>query len=202
MKKLLWIILIGFVIYWLLIRDNAVTQPDGVLAPEQPRQTAPVSTAPFQHKGHSITPLADFQITARVLSVEHYGLDRESELSPVDLALGWGPMSDNRVIQEIDISQRGRWYYWQVEGPTIALRQIELNSANMHMIPANDTVETLLERVREGQVVTIEGKLIEARTPDGWRWRSSLTRADTGARACEVVWVDHIYATSQATPSR
>ena len=30
------------------------------------------------------------------------------------------------------------------------------------------------------------------RAPDGWRWRSSLTREDTGAGACELVWVERI----------
>ena len=34
--------------------------------------------------------------------------------------------------------------------------------------------------------------LIEVRGADGWRWRSSLTREDTGAGACELVWVERI----------
>jgi hypothetical protein len=32
----------------------------------------------------------------------------------------------------------------------------------------------------------------KSRAPDGWRWRSSLTREDTGAGACELVWVERI----------
>jgi hypothetical protein len=31
--------------------------------------------------------------------------------------------------------------------------------------------------------------LIEAQASDGWRWRSSLTREDTGNGACELVLV-------------
>jgi hypothetical protein len=30
---------------------------------------------------------------------------------------------------------------------------------------------------------------VQVNTPDGWRWRSSLTREDTGGGACEVVYV-------------
>ena len=68
--------------------------------------------------------------------------------------------------------------------------QIERNSANMHMIPANDDVADALDEVRVGNVVSLRGYLVEARAGDGWRWRSSLTRNDTGARACELVHVE------------
>jgi hypothetical protein len=39
-------------------------------------------------------------------------------------------------------------------------------------------------------VVTLRGRLVEASGADGWRWRSSLTREDSGAGACELVLVD------------
>jgi len=48
--------------------------------------------------------------------------------------------------------------------------------------------------VRVGQVVHLTGQLIEARANDGWRWRSSLTRDDTGAGACELFRVESISA--------
>jgi hypothetical protein len=37
--------------------------------------------------------------------------------------------------------------------------------------------------------VRIDGWLIEANAPDGWRWRSSTTREDAGGGACEVIYV-------------
>jgi hypothetical protein len=33
---------------------------------------------------------------------------------------------------------------------------------------------------------------VEAQGRDGWSWRSSLTREDTGAGACELVFVQAI----------
>ena len=59
----------------------------------------------------------------------------------------------------------------------------------MHMIPADGAIAGRLKDVRPGQVVRIQGWLVEARAGDGWRWRSSLTRNDTGAGACEVIFV-------------
>jgi hypothetical protein len=110
----------------------------------------------------------------------------------VDLALGWGPMSDESALERIDISQSGRFYFWHVKEFPIPRRDIEIHSANMHMIPATAEVERRLLRVRPGQVVALTGYLVEVRGSDGFRWRSSLTREDTGNGACELVWVEKL----------
>ena len=144
--------------------------------------------------GYQITPLEKFNFEARVLRAEHYSMGREAQLAPVDLALGWGPMANPAVIDKVKITQSSRFYYWHVDAFPIPRRDIEVNSANMHMVPANAEVERALRALHSGQRVTISGYLIEARAPDGWRWRSSLTREDTGAGACELVWVEKIAA--------
>jgi hypothetical protein len=43
--------------------------------------------------------------------------------------------------------------------------------------------------VRPGQRVRIDGWLVQVDANDGWHWRSSLSREDTGGGACEVVYV-------------
>ncbi len=144
--------------------------------------------------GYEITPLEKFNFEARVLRSEHYSMDRESQLAPVDLALGWGPMATQPVLDKVSITQSNRFYYWHVDEFPISRREIEVHSANMHMVPANADVERALNSVRPGQQVRFSGFLIEARGTDGWRWKSSLTREDTGAGACELVWVEKITA--------
>jgi len=62
----------------------------------------------------------------------------------------------------------------------------------MHMVPANERVARQLKSVRRGHVVRLAGYLIEARGTDGWRWKSSLSRADTGRGACELIWVERL----------
>ncbi len=142
--------------------------------------------------GYRIIPLEEFNFEARVLHTEHYSMDREAQLAPVDLALGWGPMANPAVLEKVSISQSNRFYYWHVDEFPIPRRDIETHSANMHMVPATAEVERALNSVRPGQHVTFSGYLIEARAPDGWRWKSSLTREDTGAGACELVWVEKL----------
>ena len=148
----------------------------------------------WESRGYRIVPLEKFDFEARVLGTEHYSADREAQLAPVDLALGWGPMARPDILAKVSISQSGRFYYWHVDEFPIPRRDIETHSANMHMVPASADIERTLKAIRPGQTVRFSGYLIEARATDGWRWRSSLTREDTGAGACELVWVERIAA--------
>ena len=112
--------------------------------------------------------------------------------APVDLALGWGPMSDSAVLAEIAIHQRHRFYYWLTVTFPIPRRDIETHSANMHLIPVSRAVADRLKSARPGHIVNLSGYLVEAHHDDGRRWRSSLTREDTGDGACELVWVETV----------
>ena len=138
----------------------------------------------------SLRPLAGFSVDARVLSREDYRLGREADFSPIDLALGWGRMVEEAVVSRLDISQGGRWYrYRWRDQPPIPVDEIVRSSANMHMIPADDAVAAALQRIERGEHVRIDGWLVEIDANDGWRWRSSLSREDSGGGACELVYV-------------
>ena len=167
-----------------------VFQPPGVLAPEDPLQGPPDPATPWTYREHILTPLARFEIRARVLGVERYRFDRPAELSPVDFALGWGPMSDSQVLAAFGVQQRDRWYFWSSADMAISSDTVITHSANMHLIPASEAVKRRLLEAKEGQVATLRGQLVRADGKDGWRWVSSLSRADTGDGSCEVVWVE------------
>ena len=184
-------LLVGLLGFWWW-QGRPLAQPPGVLAPLEPVQTEPESRDQWTFHEHQITPLADFELHARVLSTERYRFDRAAQLSPVDFALGWGPMSDSKIIKAFTIRQRDRWYFWSSGNLPIPADQVICHSANMHMIPANASVERRLLAVRAGQIVALRGKLIRADGKDGWHWLSSLSRTDTGDGSCEVVWVDRV----------
>jgi hypothetical protein len=192
MKKLLLVIALVVAGFWQYDQNRVVEQADGVIAAAEPIQRNLNNAQAFRHADYTLTPLANFAIEARVLSRKKYSLGREAELSPVDLALGWGPMSNNQVLDKIDISQGNRFYYWRVEQFPIPQQEIIRHSSNMHMIPADERVAKQLAGVRQGNVVAITGQLVKIKADDGWRWQSSLSRTDTGNGACEVVWVKDI----------
>ena len=72
------------------------------------------------------------------------------------------------------------------------MNEIISHSANMHMIPANEKVKQVLLGVRPGELVSFGGYLVRVEKPGGWTWKTSLTRTDSGAGACEVVWVEDL----------
>ena len=62
----------------------------------------------------------------------------------------------------------------------------------MHIIPANEQVAKTLKKVKADDMVYLQGALVEIQMQDGWQWRSSLSREDTGAGACELMRVDQV----------
>jgi hypothetical protein len=189
MLKMMFIVFIAL----LLLRSCQDRKSSSTLPPPS-TQLEPIQTDPtkktFVFKDYSITPLADFEITAKILSREKYYLGEESNLAPVDLALGWGRMADDNVLKTISISQSNRWYYWETKELPIPQREIETHSANMHMIPKDDRVKSILLNAKKGDIINIKGALVRVDKGDNWHWQSSLSRDDTGDGACEVVFVE------------
>ncbi len=143
--------------------------------------------------GYTITPLARYDIRAKVLSTERYRFGRDADLSPVDLALGWGPMSDAATIEKLNVSQSNRWYFftWKNE-PPIDISLMTKTSANTHMIPANADIKSQLLNIKKGAIVRLKGNLVNVAHTDGWRWQSSLSRDDGGGGSCELMWVTEV----------
>jgi len=166
---------------------------DGPIAPDDPLQADADGASPTALGRWRLTPRARYDITARILAREDYRFDRLSDLIPEDLALGWGPMSDNKVIRAFDISQSVRFYSWMPKQALPIPRQAVIeHSANTHVIPADAGVARQLERVRIGQVVHLRGYLVNAVRDDGVYITTSMTRSDSGPGSCEVLLVEQV----------
>jgi hypothetical protein len=189
----LWItcilVIVGFIAWR---RCSPIEHPAGVLAHAAPEQTEFVTPqASISRNGWSLNPLATFSLEARVLGVKSYSDDFSASIAPVDLALGWGPMSDTAVLEKLDVTQSNRFYRWRFWGSApIPEKDITSHSANMHIIPADDSILRKLKSLRTGALVRLSGNLVVATHPKGEKpWRSSLSRDDTGEGACEVFYV-------------
>ena len=190
MKKILLILFVIAAARFIYLENDHVSHGPGVLAPESPQQREITSPGVFTRDDYTITPLAEFRVKAKVLARENYRFGRESDLSPVDLALGWGRMSDENIVDLIDFSQSNRWYTWRTDVLPIPAKEISAQSANMHLIPANKQVHASIKQTRTGDIVVLSGKLVRVDAEDGWQWSSSLSRIDTGASSCELIWVE------------
>jgi hypothetical protein len=181
--------------YFAWDRINApITYPPGVLIAADPMQSGITpDDVPFDDGKFHLKPLAHFALDARVLHRKIYRYDRPAALVPVDLAVGWGPMSDQAVLDHLTITQSMRffWYEWQHQ-PPINPNEIVSHATNLHLIPSTPAIESQCESLRTGELIHLRGLLVEATGPEIGTWRSSLSRTDTGNGACELVWVEEI----------
>jgi hypothetical protein len=199
-----WPFLVFFLGCFICIWSNVeipVTLPPGVRAGNEPQQVNLAQMEdppqPWQKDHFWVHPLASYRVQAKVLSKERYRMGTESELAPYDLALGWQQLSDQAVVDGIEFSQGGRWYSFRVPANGMSPDLISLKSANPHVIPANDEVLDVIADVRRGDIVELEGYLVKVTEEStGWSWKSSTTRRDRGAHACEVFWVSEAKITT------
>lgn len=184
--------IVCLILGYFYISDMPVSQPPGILVEVAPVQVNLPGNTAFLHEGYWLTPLAEFNIDARVLGKKRYRFDRTAGISPIDLALGWGPMSDTSVLDNFSFQQRRRWVFYRYKRAPLSASEINLHMSNMHMIPANSKIARQLKNVREGEIVSITGKLVFVEGSNGLKWRSSMSRTDTGDGACEIIFVEQI----------
>lgn len=173
-----------------------ITYPPGVLVAAEPSQTTLTPTdASFETGKFHLQPLAHFTLDARVLHRKIFRYDRPSALAPVDLAVGWGAMSNQAVLDQPQISQSARffWYEWQNNPPPIPENEITAHATNLHLIPSSPAIAQRCKKLRAGELIHLRGLLVEATGPEFGTWRSSLSRTDTGNGACELVWVEELH---------
>ncbi len=171
---------------------------------EPPVQQAAEGGVQLEESGYSvnITFKYSYEIDAVVLSARSYhGSSLGDRLAPKDLALGWGTVAEYNDRIDFHWSQSGRWYYWRVNSdtdlsPVGGSGGVAKQSANNHIIPADDSVKKQLGRVKKGDHVIITGYLVDLRgeKPDGsyFTWNSSVSRDDTGDGACELIYATDI----------
>lgn len=176
-----------------------IAYPAGVLIAAEPSQiNLPADTPAFQQGGFRLKPLAVFSIDGRVLHRKVYRFDKGSSLSPVDLAMGWGAMSDQRVLDQLNITQSGRFYWYHyARQPPIPKDEIISHSTNVHIIPSTPEIARQCKRLQAGSLVRLSGDLVEASGPGINSWKSSLSRTDSGNGACELMWVREMSILSQ-----
>ena len=191
-KGIIIIIILGIFIYH-INKEEVVEYGPGVKVSNEPIQNDIYLKDSFKFKGYDVEKLASYEIEAKVLSRKDYS-DMGSKFSPTDLALGWGHMSDESVLETLNISQSGRWYRWRSKTTTlpISINEVKYSSANTHIIPANELVKENLKNVKKGSIIKMKGYLVKITGENGYIWKSSTTRRDSGAGACEIFYVERL----------
>ena len=171
---------------WRLYSQRDIGHAAGVLAAKDPDQKQIDGAAGIEHGTYVLRPRADFNATVRILAREEYSIGDFATLVPTDFAVGWGPMSDSAILGDIEISQGNRFYYWRTDSWPLSRQEIERHSANWHVIAGSESVRAILGRLRAGAIVELRGQLVDIEGREG-DMRTSLSRRDTGAGACEIL---------------
>jgi hypothetical protein len=122
--------------YWFLHRP--ITYEPGVLIGADPTQVnLPRDEPTFDFGDFHLKPLARFTLDARLLHSRVYRFDPGARLVPIDLAVGWGPMSDQQVLDRLHITQSMRFFWYEYQNPPpIPKDQIINHATNIHIIPS------------------------------------------------------------------
>src|SRR5688572_861233 len=136
MRRAFVLVALAALVWWLW-PDRGLRHPPGIIAPTTPAQEAIPPKWLGTLKGYRLQALATYAIHARVLHTKRYWADG-GKLVPYDVALGWGPMSDQSILDRLDISQSNRFFFYRwSDEPPIAPREIMRHAANVHVISAN-----------------------------------------------------------------
>lgn len=172
----------------------ALLSSDGAVRPnalKEPVQAEPTQAAFAETRGRRtfrITPRASYDVAARVGGTERYRSGASGALIPWDFVLTWGATTKEPAWSRISYLQTGRFYNWRSDD-SLELSYVASHTANTHLIPGSGRIASALAHVRRGDVVRLEGDLVDVDGPDGFVWKTSLARTDTGPGACETLYV-------------
>ena len=183
--KVLVVVILSFYFFY----PSKVTLTNGVKVPNPPEQSnLYFKDIKLSKNNTPIKPIKEIKLKAKILSKKYYS----SKIIPVDLALGWQNMSDENVLKKFKITQNNRWYFWETSKFPIPRKDVETQSSNWHIIPANDKIKDIIDMAKEGQIISLKGYLVNVTIEDGSKFISSLTRNDINGGACEVMYVNDI----------
>ena len=144
----------------------------------------------------SITPIAEYDISARVVSARSYSRKWTASLSPVDIALVWGRLAERKMDDYISYKQKNRWYFYRYSFDCpVDNNYIISHSSNNHIIPASYNLSLALKSIKKNDHVRVEGYLVWVAGFSKKRkvnWGTSTTRKDSGDRSCELIYAKTI----------
>jgi hypothetical protein len=173
----------------------------GINAGKEPvqREAKPFETSiNFDDATARFTSDTAYSISARVEGAKAYS-DTISPAVPYDLFLAWGELADPDIGGKLTWEQSDR--RGQVSGALseaggdLTTTDVITHVSNNHIIPANSRIRQGLDTIQPGDLVRIDGRLVDIRMVSGNRILSvhtSKSRTDQGDGACEIIYAEHL----------
>ncbi|MEO0185034.1 MAG: hypothetical protein ABIL20_04480 [candidate division WOR-3 bacterium] len=137
-----------------------------------------------------------YKVSGIVLSKKRYSDGWQGKMAPYDVALVWGELLRDSLYKKIKWWQEARWYRWRPDnGFPKDNYFIARYSSNNHVILASKNIEVLLGRIKKNDTIELSGYLVDingSKNGNKYWWYSSMSRNDTGAGSCEVIYLTRI----------
>ncbi len=165
----------------------------GIIAPHKPNIDYLSWEKPFTYKGENIIPVKKYSGELRILAKKQYFFDDRSELSPIDILVGWDDMSDERNVSFINFSLSDRYFKMSFTRPPIPLEHMYSEMDLLHLIPSSEEVKKTMNGLRKGHIVSIEGFIVNVESSSSFNWESEHLRRDHTRLPNLVLWVNKIH---------
>ena len=140
-----------------------------------------------------LTPRYNYSISAKVILRKNYYYDYPfSNISPMDLGLGWSVMTDDSILNRLDIRNSNRFLVWHSWEDDLPYKEMANCTSNVHIIPATENLSKALKKIDNRDIVYLEGYLVDVYMVDGtdiFEMKTSAIRSDSGWGACEILYV-------------
>jgi hypothetical protein len=164
---------------------------------QEPLQMELVSAEPIvielKNARMTLIPVAHYKVSGMVVSRKTYDEGWAGRISPIDLAIAWGKLTEPEYDRDLQYRHGHRWYFYRLKkGSLLNNEYVASHSSNHHMIPANENIRRALKTIARKNRVVLEGRLVNIKgTFKGQAvfWDTSLYRNDTGQGACELFYV-------------
>ena len=159
-----------------------------------------------------LTPLYNYEISGLVVSKKDYSwlsIYKRNKALPADLCMIWGGNLAAKVHQnkELEFSQGVRFCNYRWSG-NLVFNTNEVS--NNHLLVSNDVINKIVGTVMPGDQVKITGKLVDVAAvnrgtdnlydPEYFELRTSTIRTDSGAGACEIIYIEDIQILKRGNP--
>ncbi|MDD4182743.1 MAG: hypothetical protein PHT53_02860 [Candidatus Omnitrophica bacterium] len=207
-KYLFWIFLIIFAISFFGQKNIRTIKDIDLAVLENPTQTKILQPEIIEFKSNGyayrITPLYNYILKGLVVSkftYDIFNVYKYGGVFPVDLCMIWGGNVKNgaHINKDVNFSQDCRWCHVQWYG-NVAFDFNEMS--NNHLVVKDARIRRIVNSISAGDQVYIKGKLVNVKAvllkstgsfdPQEFEWKTSTTREDGGAGACEVIYVEDI----------
>jgi len=160
---------------------------------------------------YELQPLYNYEISGLIASKMDYqafSIEKFDKVFPVDLCMIWGSNVANGVYRnrEVVFAQDCRWCTVWVKDRGAKFNYNEIS--NNHLLISDPSLERRAKSLVVGDQVKITGKLVNVKAnltgkPGSfdapyYSLKSSTGRADKGAGACEVIYVEDIEVLKKA----